>query len=323
MSPSSVAAGPLRRALLGVVTVAVTAAVITGCQPSFGGSPDRPAQTSTASPALSPALLSSVPVPMTTTTAQTGPSASGSPATATASPSRPASPAATPNQPTTPPTSTRPTTTSASGPAPVGAGRIRPGIVYAGLGTYYGADGRGNCEFDRLSDPAMPVVAMNRLDYENARACGAYIEVTGPGGSTVVKVTDQCPECEAGRLDLSREVFERISGGLPGLPTVTWRLVSPASIGSIQYQVRDGASQYWLAIQVREHRNPIASLEVRVNGSWVALGREEWNYFVAPHGLGPGPFTVRITDVYGQQLVHTVNLAPATIQTTNSQFAQH
>ncbi|WP_051466377.1 expansin EXLX1 family cellulose-binding protein [Pseudofrankia saprophytica] len=303
---------PARRTLLGLATAAFAVA-IAGCQPAAGGGPAQPAATGTQ--VTSPAS--------TATTAL--PTAPAVPATTAPSPS--ASPSATPSRPTRPTTATPapppPTTRPAPAPVPAGAGRIRPGVVYSGPATHYDADGGGNCMFDRLNDPAMPVVAMNELDYENARACGAYIEVTGPGGSTVVKVTDRCPECGAGHVDLSPQAFERIAGGVPGQVNVTWRLVSPASIGSVQYQIKDGSSAYWLAIQVRNHRNPIVSLEVRVNGSWVALGREMWNYFVAPQGLGPGPFTVRITDLYGEQLVHTVNLAPTTVQTTNSQFAQH
>ncbi|MDT3440956.1 MULTISPECIES: expansin EXLX1 family cellulose-binding protein [unclassified Pseudofrankia] len=319
MSPFSAATAPLRRALLGAATATAIAAAIAGCQLPFAGGPAQPA------PPARTSAATAAPVP-TATTAQP----STGDATFTAAPSPSASPSATtPTSQTRPATSTRPAAPPATSPAsrpapvPVGAGRIRPGVVYSGPATHYDADGGGNCMFDRLNDPAMPVVAMNELDYENARACGAYIEVKGPGGSTVVKVTDRCPECGAGHVDLSPQAFERIAGGVPGQVNVTWRLVSPASLGPVQYQIKDGSSAYWLAIQVRDHRNPVVSLEVRVNGSWVALGREMWNYFVAPQGLGPGPFTVRITDLYGEQLVHTVNLAPSAVQTTNSQFAQH
>jgi expansin len=205
---------------------------------------------------------------------------------------------------------------------PVSGGRIRPGVVYSGPATHYGADGGGNCMFDPSTDPAMPVVAMNQLDYENSRMCGAYVEVTGPRGSVVVKVTDRCPECGPGHLDLSRQAFARIADPVTGIVNVTWRLVSPADLGPVQYRIKEGSSQYWLAIQVRNHRNPIASLEVLVGGSWRSLPREEYNHFLAQQGLGPGPYTVRVTDFYGEQLVHTVNLAPTTVQSTATQFAR-
>ncbi len=31
--------------------------------------------------------------------------------------------------------------------------------------------------------------------------------------------------------------------------------------------------------------------------------RETYNYFVDASGMGPGPYTFRVTDVYGHQLV--------------------
>lgn len=318
MSPCS---GPVRSARRTAFALAVGAVVVAGaagCQPTeFDGSaPPVTGATNGASPQpvgtpagpTTPARTT--PSPTTAASATAVPPASGPPPTA------PAGPDATSSAPTAAPTST------VQPPAPASDGRIRPGVVYAGPATHYGADGGGNCLFDPSSDPAMPVVAMNEADYENARACGAYIEVTGPGGTTVVKVTDRCPECGPGHLDLSRQAFDRIAGGVPGRVDVTWRLVSPADIGPVQYRIKEGSSPYWLAIQVLNHRNPIASLEVEVNGSWVALPREMWNYFVAPQGLGSGPYAVRITDILGERLVHTVDLAPNAVQTTTTQFAQ-
>jgi len=311
LSPFAFPTASLRRASLVLLTVTVAAAVAAGCQPALGGGPAQPAQSMTGSAPAAP-----------TSAAATTEPTPGEPTSAAPAPSTPASQPPTSSAPPKPPTRSAP---ASSGPAtvPVSPGRIRPGVVYSGPATHYDANGGGNCLFDPLTDPAMPVVAMNEADYETARACGAYIEVTGPGGSTVVKVTDRCPDCGAGQVDLSPQAFERIAGGVPGLVDVTWKLVSPAGLGPVQYLVKEGSSAYWVAIQVRNHRNPVASLEVRVNGSWVALGREMWNFFVAPQGLGSGPFTVRITDVYGEQLVNTINLAPSTVQTTNTQFAQH
>jgi cytoskeletal protein RodZ len=52
---------------------------------------------------------------------------------------------------TTTPTSTKPpatpTSTREPGPARL-SGRIKPGVTYRGVATFYGADGGGNCMFD-------------------------------------------------------------------------------------------------------------------------------------------------------------------------------
>ena len=47
----------------------------------------------------------------------------------------------------------------------------------------------------------------------------------------------------------------------------------------------------------------LAKFEYQKNGAFVAVNRETYNYFVEPSGMGPGPYTFRITDVHGASLV--------------------
>jgi expansin (peptidoglycan-binding protein) len=74
-----------------------------------------------------------------------------------------------------------------------------------------------------------------------------------------------------------------------------------------KYHFKEGSSQWWTAVQIRNHRNPIAKLEfLDTNGQFVAMERQEWNYFLRPgmnQGLGPGPYTFRVTDSYGNELI--------------------
>src|SRR5215468_659791 len=72
----------------------------------------------------------------------------------------------------------------------------------SGDGTYYAADGTGNCSFDASPNDLM-VAAMNDPDYQDAAWCGACLAVTGPKGTVTVRVVDRCPECKHGDLDLS------------------------------------------------------------------------------------------------------------------------
>jgi expansin (peptidoglycan-binding protein) len=119
-----------------------------------------------------------------------------------------------------------------------------------------------------------------------------------------VRIVDLCPECGAGHLDLSREAFARI-GELPqGQVSITWQLVSPELSGPVAYHFKDGSNQWWTAVQVRNHRNPVAKLEyLEVGGRWVTVPRSDYNYFIQTNpGMGPGPYTFRITDIYGNSL---------------------
>ncbi len=175
--------------------------------------------------------------------------------------------------------------------------------VYRGEATYYYATGGGACSFDPSPDDLM-VAAMNAAQYDNAAFCGAYVRVTGPKGAVTVRVVDLCPGCHAGDLDLSEEAFGEIAELAQGRVPITWQVVSPALSGPVAYHFMAGSNQWWTAVQIRNHRNPVAGLEYpRTDGEWVSVPRTSWNYFVqSSPGMGPGPYTLRVTDIYGNVL---------------------
>jgi expansin (peptidoglycan-binding protein) len=202
-----------------------------------------------------------------------------------------------------------------SGPAAVGRAAYIPialkpaaappsaAAVHTGEATYYDeADGSGNCMFDPTPQDLM-VGAMNHVDYAGAALCGAYVEISGPKGVIIIRIVDQCPECPAGDIDLSPQAFARIDDLIKGRVPITWRIVSPSIDGPIRYRFKEGSSQWWTAVQIRNHRNPIAKFEYRDgSGAFKAVPRTDYNYFVESSGMGPGPYTFRVTDSYGNVL---------------------
>ena len=207
-------------------------------------------------------------------------------------------------------------------PTPTGGSGSCSAIPAAemGDGTYYAADGTGNCSFDATGD--LMVAAMNAADYMNAAWCGACLDVTGPNGEIVVRVVDQCPGCQHGDLDLSQQAFEMIAPLSAGRVAITWHEVACDETGPIAYRFKEGTNPYWAAIQVRDHKYPIAKLEVQQGTAWTEVQRADYNYFVAGSGLGNGPFTLRVTDTRGQQLVDTnVALGDAVVRAGAAQFA--
>lgn len=177
------------------------------------------------------------------------------------------------------------------------------GPVHSGEGTYYDATGAGNCSFDPSPGDLM-VAAMNETDYGNAELCGAYARVTGPTGTVTVRIVDRCPECAPGDVDLSREAFAAVAPLPLGRVPIRWQLVSPPLVGPIVYHFKDGSNQWWTAVQIRNHRNPIGRFEyLDGDGVFRDVPRLRYNYFVAASGMGPGPYTFRVTDVFGNTLV--------------------
>ena len=116
-------------------------------------------------------------------------------------------------------------------------------------------------------------------------------------------VTVLCPECEAGHLDLSLEAFAEIAPVHLGIVPITWQVISPNLSGPIAYHFKDGSNQWWTAVQIHNHRNPIATLEYWNGSAWVNVPRTSYNYFVQTNpGMGPGPYSFRVTDHYGNVL---------------------
>jgi len=176
--------------------------------------------------------------------------------------------------------------------------------IHQGKATYYSATGDGACMFGPSPSDLM-VAAMNADEYDTAAVCGEYVQVTGPKGTVMVRIVDLCPECTTGHLDLSQQAFAQIADLPLGVVPISWQVISPALAGPIAYHFKDGSNQWWTAVQIRNHRNPIARLEyLNASSQWVSVPRTSYNYFVQTNpGMGPGPYTFRVTDSYGNTLV--------------------
>ncbi len=118
----------------------------------------------------------------------------------------------------------------------------------------------------------------------------------------MVRIVDQCPGCAEGDVDLSQEAFAEIAELSAGRVDITWQLVSPVLDGPIVYHFKDGSNQWWTAVQIRNHRNPIAKVEYWNGSSYVDVLRLSYNYFVEAGGMGPGPYNFRVTDTLGNVL---------------------
>src|SRR5690554_5225335 len=174
---------------------------------------------------------------------------------------------------------------------------------YSGNATYYAADGSGACSFPK-SPADLRVAALNPQDFAGSAACGACVEVDGPDGSVRVRIVDLCPGCEPGDIDLSAEAFAEIADPDAGRVPVTWRFAPCPADGPIRYHFKEGSNQWWTAVQVRNHRQPIATVEIKAGDeAYQQAERSAYNYFiVGDGGMGVGPYDFRVTDTLGQVL---------------------
>ncbi|MFY1700686.1 expansin EXLX1 family cellulose-binding protein [Micromonospora sp. WMMA1923] len=192
------------------------------------------------------------------------------------------------------------------------------GAVRQGKATFYDVKGGGgNCSF--VAPPTNKrYVALGPSEYADAAACGGYLDVTGPKGSVRVVVMDQCPECAAGHIDLSAEAFAEIADPVQGIVPVSYRaVVNPPLPGPLTFRLKEGSSQYWFAVTVGSHGNPLRSVEVRQgsSGAWRPAARQNYNYWLIDSGAGPGPYSIRVTDVYDNRAIATgIRMLPEQVQ---------
>lgn len=199
-------------------------------------------------------------------------------------------------------------TPSTSGGVASSSGSTFAAAVKEGKATYYDYSGASAvaCSFDIGSDT--DVTALPDDDFAGSAACGACVVVSGPKGKVTVRVVDRCPDCESGHIDLSAQAFAEIADPTLGHVPVTYQAVACEVTGPMSYRVKEGSSEYWTAIQVRNHRLPVAKVEVMKNGAFTDMPRETYNYFVLTSGVGKQPAGVhlRITAFDGQVVTDTI-----------------
>ena len=236
------------------------------------------------------------------------------PEASTPAPSAPADAPADPAEPTPPATdpSSPPADTPATPPEVVPVGPVCDATAHAGLASFYSGEVPGHaCGFGVYDANAM-VVAVSPADFGIAAACGACMEATSTQGNVRVQVIDVCSGCATGDLDLCVSAFAQVGVAAMGTAEVTWRYVPCQTSGPIRYYFAPASNAWWFGAQVRNSANAIATFEVLLpDQTFLALTRTSYNYFVAETGLGEGPFTFRVRDVYGQELIDTgVMMAP-------------
>ncbi|KNE65268.1 hypothetical protein AMAG_10912 [Allomyces macrogynus ATCC 38327] len=168
----------------------------------------------------------------------------------------------------------------------------------AGKTTYWTdrPDSWGQCLLDPPANGMAVALATNGLDNwgsNPASMCGACIRIHNGAKSAVARVINKLPDGGrgAGDLDVSSAVWYALTNKAPGeLYDVTWEVVDcPDASGPLVYKWKDGSSQWWAGVEIRNHRKPV--LSVTVNGQRPT--RQMYNYFVANSGFGPGPVTIQ------------------------------
>jgi len=159
----------------------------------------------------------------------------------------------------------------------------------------------------------MEITALNPEDYNayniNAALAGAYLEVSGEKGSTVVRVVDLYPEGAPGALDLCPTSFGKLGEMAAGKIDIKWHIVAAPVEGNVSYRIKEGSSMSWVAVQVRNHRYPVLKMEYEKDGQWVNMEKMHWNHFVGENFDTTTP-KIRMTDIRGYILTDIIDSIP-------------
>ncbi|KAG2225041.1 hypothetical protein INT45_003241 [Circinella minor] len=107
------------------------------------------------------------------------------------------------------------------------------GKTYSGTGTWFipSTEGgsAGACGGDNEDDAQ--IVALNAEQYGDTDSesawCGKKVEITSNGKTATATITDACPDCVTGDLDLTQAVFKQLNSDLDtGEIDITWKVVS-------------------------------------------------------------------------------------------------
>lgn len=194
-----------------------------------------------------------------------------------------------------------------------------------GSSTFYGGNtSGGTCSFTSYTIPSgLYGTAFSGSAWDSAAECGACLQVTGPLGTIKVMVVDECPECDAGHLDLFQDAFAKIGNPTDGIISTSYTAVECGITSPIILHNKSGTSAYWFSMQVINSNVPVSKLEVSIDGgsTWTSTTRQDYNFFENSSGFGTSTVDVRVTSSTGKTItVNDVSVASDTQVTAASNF---
>jgi expansin (peptidoglycan-binding protein) len=191
-------------------------------------------------------------------------------------------------------------------------------LAQGGSASYYTAARGGECSFGPPSSDAY--VALGPAEYAAGAACGEWLDVTGPTGTTRVEVVDECPSCPVGKIDLSKAAFARVGALSAGIIPVTYDVAGdPQPATAIRVEAKGGTAYSALSVVIDGHGDRLSTVELQTPTGFAPMKRGSDNFWTGPSGAVPAPFTLRITDVYGHQaLAAGLSLGSSAFQQTTA-----
>jgi hypothetical protein len=200
---------------------------------------------------------------------------------------------------------------------------------YNGDGTGYGGSSGGFCGFKEVS---LMHVALNSEQWNNSLDCGRCVSISYKDSTPVTAmITDICPECKYGDLDMYTDLYNTVIKQSPGREKISWDFVNcpntmieeniKLSIHSINY--------YWLAITPIEMKCGVTKMEIMFDNEWIEMDRNDditgkknkmnGLYFIY-HNFVKTPFQLKLTSIAGDVITTPKYDKIEDVLITNQQF---
>jgi expansin (peptidoglycan-binding protein) len=193
--------------------------------------------------------------------------------------------------------------------------------VQQGRITFYSQSATVACDIPQSEWPQY-TTALDEKHFQAGLACGATVRLMNNRKEIQAMVVDLCPvqgneqwcSGDMTHFDLGgQNTFAQLEPPDTGVKVIQFQWIpTPVGDSPVKLRLKDGINAYWMAIEVINHRYPIAKLEIKdpQTGAWIAGDRTKpgmynyWQFSFTGNGL-QAPFQIRITDQFGQVIEET------------------
>lgn len=201
---------------------------------------------------------------------------------------------------------------------------------YNGDVTSFGGSIGGFCGFKEV--PKFHV-ALNAEQWNNSLDCGRCVSISYKGSPPITAmISDKCPECKYGDLDLFTDLYSELIKQSPGREKISWNFVNcPNSMISENIELKvHSINYYWLAITPVSLKCGITKIEISFgNEIWTDMDRNDDDtnkknkmngLFFIYHNFVKTPFQLRLTSIHNDIITTPKYDKIENILLTNQQF---
>jgi len=169
--------------------------------------------------------------------------------------------------------------------------------------------------------------AVDPTVFNGSAACGGCVIIQTPAAMVEARIVDLGPSASrpnptavaVGRAALTVLAPDGSTSVTQG---VDWHF-TPCTLSApgMTFKLQTGSNASYAGVLVENHRYRLAKVEYKIRSTYYPLTRSTYNYWIAPRGMGTGPFTLRLTDELGQTVEQTgIPLEPGKVFRGQAQF---